>query len=120
MTTEERLDHLERQLSRANRRNRWLLAGVGLCLGIGLVAWTFRPTAATAQPAGAALKVVRATRFVLEDEKGKLRAMLAMDKDGPGLVLYDEKGNMRVLLAMGKDGPGIILCDEKEKPRWLA
>ena len=39
MTTEERLENLERELARAKRRNRWLLAGLGLCLGALVVVW---------------------------------------------------------------------------------
>ena len=39
MTTEERLENLERELARAKRSNRWLLAGLGLCLGASLVVW---------------------------------------------------------------------------------
>ena len=37
MTTEERLEKLEKELCRANRRNRWLLAGMGL-FGVVLIA----------------------------------------------------------------------------------
>ena len=117
MTTEKRLEKLERELSRANRLNRWLLAGVGLCLGIGLVAWAFGPTVATAQPAGAALKVVRANQFVLEDETGKTRARLRMSRSGPELVLCDEKGNPRAELSVDKDRPRLALLDEDGKGR---
>ena len=39
MTTEERLEHLERELARAKRRNRWLVAGLVLCLGALVVVW---------------------------------------------------------------------------------
>jgi len=39
MTTEERLENLERELARANRRNRWLVIGLVLCLGASVVVW---------------------------------------------------------------------------------
>jgi hypothetical protein len=39
MTTEERLETLERELARAKRRNCWLLAGLVLCLGALVVVW---------------------------------------------------------------------------------
>jgi len=39
MTTEERLEVLERELARTKRRNRWLLAGLVLCLGALVVVW---------------------------------------------------------------------------------
>jgi hypothetical protein len=38
MTTDERLENLERELARAKRRSRWLLAAVGLAL----VSWRLR------------------------------------------------------------------------------
>jgi len=39
MTTEERLENLERELARAKRCNRWLIAGLVLCLGASVVVW---------------------------------------------------------------------------------
>jgi len=38
MTTEERLENLERELARAKRRNRWLLICAAVCLGL-IFAW---------------------------------------------------------------------------------
>jgi len=40
----------------------------------------------------AASKVIRAKQFILEDEHGTPRAVLDVDKDGPGLGLKDETG----------------------------
>ncbi|GAH03644.1 unnamed protein product, partial [marine sediment metagenome] len=91
MTTEERLEKLERQLCRANRRIHWLLAAAASCLGVGLVVWAFMPALAEAQPAGTALKEIRANKFILEDEKGKTRATLGMNKIG--VFRPDESGN---------------------------
>jgi hypothetical protein len=54
MTTDERLENLERELARAKRRNRWLLAAVGLALGVWMLAGTLGPRTAGAQAAGAA------------------------------------------------------------------
>jgi hypothetical protein len=117
MTIEERLEKLERELSRAKFRNRWLLAGVGLAVGIGLVAWAFGPTAALAQSTRAALTEVRANSFILEDENGKVRAMLITTKDGPRLSLLDENGKPRAGLGVSKDGPSLSLYDENGKDR---
>jgi len=39
MTTEERLENLECELARAKRRNRWLLAGLILCLAASVALW---------------------------------------------------------------------------------
>jgi len=120
MTTEKRLEQLESKLARMKRRPPqagWLLAGVGLFLGVLIVGWAFGPEPARAQPAKAALKVVRANRFVLVDEKNRPRAMLYMTKDGPALRLYDEKGKTRAALDVGRYGPRLFLQDEKGKLR---
>ena len=53
MTTEERLENLERELAHVKSRNRWLLAAVGLVLGVWILAATLGPTTAAA-PVGAA------------------------------------------------------------------
>ncbi|MBE3068833.1 MAG: hypothetical protein IMZ66_01215 [Planctomycetes bacterium] len=53
MTTEERLAKVERELGRAKRRNRWLIAVVALAIGVWILAGTLGPTTAAA-PAGAA------------------------------------------------------------------
>ncbi len=100
MTTEERLEKLERELAHAKRRNRWLLAIVGLAVvGLGL-AWTWNKTMPTAQAQGVAPagKVIRANKFILEDANGKTRASLSVLDSGPGLWMYDVNGNPRVLL----------------------
>ena len=94
MTTEERMEKLERELARAKRRNRWL-AVVLLTIGATALAVTAlsAPSIPTAlAEAGGPVNEVRASRFVLVDETGKTRAGLAVDKDGPGLGLVDEKG----------------------------
>ena len=63
MTTEERLEKVERELAAV------------YALGVGAVP-----------------KTIRAKEFILEDENGKRRAGLRVLKDGPGLYLYDEDG----------------------------
>lgn len=117
MTIEERVEKLEKELSRANRRNRGLLAGAALCLGIAVVAWVFRPQTLLAQNAANRPKEVHANRFVLEDDKGKTHAELSMVNGGPGLILTDEKGNTRIGLSVLKDEPRLDLSDEKGKTR---
>lgn len=48
MTTEERLDRLERELARARRGNRWLLAVLGVAvLGVALGVWALARSVAT-------------------------------------------------------------------------
>jgi hypothetical protein len=122
MTTEERLGNLERELARAKRRNRWLVAVVGLVV-VGLIlAWTWNKTTSTAQAqaVGGAEKVIRANKFILEDANGKERAMLTMTKEGPALTLFDENGGPRVVLSALKEGPKLNLADEKGKVIWAA
>jgi len=117
MTTEERLENLERELASANRRNRWLLAVVGLAV-IGLVlasTWTKTTAIAQAQGAGAVPKVVRANEFILEEENGKTRATLKVDKDGPKLALFDENGMSSASLGVGKDAALLRLYGENGK-----
>jgi len=117
MTTEERLENLERELARAKRRTRRLLAGAVLVLGIGLVVWAFGPDKTLAQVAAGGVKEVRANQFLLVDENGKPRAKLSVDKDGPWLVLADENGKDRAALGVDEDGPRLALLDANGKVR---
>ena len=57
-----------------------------------------------------AVNEVRAKKFVLVDENGKTRALLALITDGPALVLFDENGEIRADLAvsMSKAGPALL------------
>jgi hypothetical protein len=118
MTTEERLENLERELAVVKRRNRRLLFGAAICLGM-IFAWLFfsqpgllgiaqaeGPTTAPAQDK------VRARSFVVQDENGKVRATLTMNKAGPGLVLADENGKTRAVLGEGREGCSLALVDE--------
>jgi hypothetical protein len=141
MTTEERLEKLEHKLTSAKRRNRWLLIGAAMCLGM-IFAWAFfaQPgRLGTAQAEGPttapAQSEVRARSFVLEDEAGRVRAELMVlrpgdvavrglnDKpgtsySGPVLVLMDEAGQVRVILnadERGKNGPGLSCHDNRGK-----
>ena len=128
MTTEERLEKLERELACAKRRNRWLLSIVGLTVvGLGLAVvglgltrtWTKTTAAAQAQAMGAVPKVISAEAFILVDENGKCRAALdmTMNKDGPMLRLSDENGKTRAVLAAFKDVSWLSLYDENSKVR---
>jgi len=139
MTTDERIENLEKGLASARRFNRWLLAAVGLALGVWILAGTFGPTMAAAPAGGGAVKEVRANRFVVEDANGKVRARLEAHDDGAGLFLLDENGkpraglsaffnepsltlingNQNVGLYVGKNGPRLGLSDENGETRAL-
>lgn len=120
MTTEERLEKLECELARAKRGNRRMfLAGTGLLLGLFallMASWSMTGVA-QGQEEQPDKKVIRANVFILEDQNGKLCAVLAVDKAGPALVLYDQNGKPRVGLTAFKGGPALILRDENGKPR---
>ena len=138
MTTEERLEMLERELVETKHRSRRLLIGLALVVvGLGLV-WTFAKITGNAH-AQEDEKILRATAFVLvddqgrvrgemkmiasgpelrlADENGKARAELIACKDGPVLALSDENGKARVGLSVVKDGPGLVMLDENGKTR---
>ena len=117
MTIEERLENMERELGRVKRRNRWLLGAILLVAGGLIVSAVFETTAfrARAQGAGTA-KEIRVNSLVLEDENGKLRALLAASKDGPNLEMYDENGKRRARLS-ATENPQLALYDENGTPR---
>ena len=111
----DHLGRLEREVRREKRRNRWLLAAVGLGLMGVILAWTLANTATTAQAQGS--KVIRANQFLLEDENGKPRASLFLHSDGPVLALLDENGKPRATLAAAKAGLALSLHDEMSRTR---
>ena len=105
MSTEERLERVERELARA-RRNRWLLGAGVLAAGILALVWLPAPA-----------EVIPASAFVLVDDKGRERGKWEVGQFGPMLLLLDEKGEPRVSLAVGKVGPGLVLADANGEPR---
>jgi len=117
MTTDERIEKMERQLARMRWFNRCLIACIVLSFGGCFISKTFGPEKALAQSGS---KVIRANSFFLEDENGNIRASLHITKDGPGLLLSDENDKVRATLVSVKDGPGLSLIDENEKVIWSA
>ena len=85
-----RLEQLERDLRVEKRRTRWLLGVVTLASVGVILAWTWATTNATAQAQGP--KVIRANQFVLDDEKGRPRVWLFVDKNGPRMTMLNENG----------------------------
>jgi len=133
MTTEERLENLERKLARAKRRNRWLLAAVLLGAGVVILAaaWIGTPEKVLAENAAKAAVVIRANAFVVVDENGKARAELSMMvprggatekfaaamREKAALFLYDENGKTIAFLGFGLGGSMLELYDEQPKLR---
>ena len=118
MTTEERVEKLERELARAKRWNRWLLP-VGLTVAgcVAVCAVALRPAPAREQASDEPVKEIRASKLTLVDENGKWRARLVVDKDWVGLCLYDEKGTQRATLNASNDGEGLCLNGKNLKLR---
>jgi hypothetical protein len=119
MTVEQRLELLERQLIRANRRSSWVLGGALTAFSLSIaLAWALWPDCASAEQAGLLPKIVRANLFVVEDLKGKERMSIGVGKEGvPALFLQDENGITRASLGCGKTGPSLGLYDETGKLR---
>lgn len=119
MTTEERLEALEKELARAKRRNRWALTGTALVfvLGVVLCGKAAGPSQASAQPAAGTVNEVRASKFTLVDQNGTPRVILAMTQLGPALAFLDAQGKLRVDLTVTEAGPVLALRDAQEKAR---
>ena len=102
MTTEERLEKIERELAAAKRRNRWMIAA-----GCLAVAWIFTVVYGDKTE-------IRARRFVVVGEGGRLRGSLYAS----GLSLFDENGKSRIALSADKDDQGLSLWDKNGKFIW--
>lgn len=126
MTTEQRLERVERDLSAAKRRNNQLLGGVALVILAFL--------SVAAMPGDK--EVVRAQQFIVVDKQGREcamlkaigapiegpflalmhsggKAILGVDKNGPSLHMVDKNGEIGAALIVGENGPGLDLFDEK-------
>ena len=105
MTTEERLDALEREMA-AMREKITTKELVIVDENGKLRAW---------------LGVLKdEPRLELFDANGKWCAWLDAGKDGAGLGLMDENGKIRAMLDAGKDGAELTLLDENGKVVWQA
>ena len=112
MTSEERIEKIERQLAHMRWFNRALIACIVLSLGLWFIPKTFGPATAWA-------RTLQASSFVLVDENGKPRASLSVLEGGPALVLNDENGKLSALLEVIKEGPRLLMHDENGKSRVL-
>ncbi len=107
MTIEERLVVLEKELNKSKRRTHYLLGTLILIVTIGIMG-------ATSLKSG---NVIRANRFILEDQNGNVRGVLSVNDNDPALHLLDENGKVRVALGITKYGPTLGLCDENGTAR---
>ncbi len=60
-------------------------------------------------------RTVEAEKFVLRDEDGKMRAMLAMTEEGAALVFGDANGEARGKLVITSEGAALVLYDANGK-----
>jgi len=96
MTTEERLEKLERELAnlRAELAAEVVTRKIAVCDENGKTS--------------ASLTVTNLGPILyLHDENGKVRAALGMFEDQPGLYLYDENGKTRAVLAVTSASGGL-------------
>ena len=104
MTTDERIEKIEAQLIRVRWFNRCLIVCIVLFLGIWLISNNL-----------SVLKEIRASRFLLEDEKGYTRAVLEMSAmGGPVLELKRRNGRSYAMFGLFNNGPMLSLSDWKQ------
>jgi len=118
METEKRLERLEHELMNMKRRYRRLLVVTGLVAAVMaavLIATKVGGPVVAFAETGIADEV-KARRFVLVDEQGDTRALLAVLEDGPALFLIDPQGTPRAMLAILEDGPTLSLTDPQGTP----
>jgi hypothetical protein len=61
------------------------------------------------------IRPVEATKFILRNAKGKKRAELGVQLDGPALVIYDDKEKPSLSVGILEDGPGLVFWNSDEK-----
>jgi len=117
MTTEERLEVLEKELARTRSRARWSLVGTALVIVVGVVFCITAYGPSKARPAGGTEREVRAGKFTLVTQDGTAQAVLHMTEDGPLLGLYDAEGKVRIGLTVTEAGPMLRLQDTQGNVR---
>src|SRR5665213_2331992 len=127
MTIEERLEVVEKELNRTKRHNRYLLCVVLVFIGIGIIGaspsnWKSIDDLPPVPDTDTDGNVIKANGFSIEDENGKIRASLRMDRGEPELVLFDVKGKTRICLSMiskygPNEGPFLEMLDKNRVTR---
>ncbi len=117
MTTEERLEVLEKELVRTGSRARWSLVGTALVIVVGVVLCITAYGPSKAGSVGGAEREVRAGKFTLVTQDGMAQAVLHVTEDGPLLGLYDAQGKVRIGLTVTEAGPMLRLQDSRGNVR---
>lgn len=110
MTIEHRLEALERELAATKRRHHRLF--IVVLFAIILLAVAGAPegdgsSAVMAQDEQVVAQVVRARRFVVIDEAGTERAVIAANGKRSWLELFDDRGTKRATLTVDTEVPGL-------------
>ena len=121
MTTEQRIENIERELIFTKRQNRMVLIGSCFLMGIFALMWMNLGGLTPVSAQDVTPKVIRAQMFAVEDKDGKIRARLFMSSNGPVLNLCDKNNKAAAILSvpedMPGDGPTLELRDANGKPR---
>jgi len=117
MSIEKRLERLERELGKQERRNKRLLAMVVL-LVFAMVFGFFLmgpPGGAQAESNGQ----VVAREIILVDDEGNARLKLGASQDQPGLALLGRDGSPLAVFAAHGDGSFLVLNNSRGKTRFI-
>ena len=119
MTTEERLELLEKKFKTHRRRTHWILAVLALPMFAWFSCMCFNEINGRAEAQTWRTRenrVVTASQFQLVDSSGRIRGIFGMgrEKKGPELVMYDENGINRARMFVYKGLPCISLDGRTE------
>jgi len=105
MITDQRLSRLERQ----NARLKVVVAGMAVVLAVVFLVAAGKYED---QDKPGVRKEVRAKRFVVVDEEGRNRGLIAVKKGSPGIAFVDAAGRLRAGLGCSDQaGSGLTLWD---------
>jgi len=115
-STAERLSALERRIATTTRFNRALLLAVGLLTSGWLAGAAGQPAPAPARAGDrepTIAEVVRAHRFEMIDQDGRVRAEIGFDEGGSGgLFLYDDRERLRTCVVHDATQSAMLMLDE--------
>jgi len=105
MTTEERLEKLERKIEEMQT----VIRTTRLCIVDNKGRYRARLGMNNGKP-----------ELDMKDANGEVRAMMFVDSEGPRMDMKDANGKTRAALAVLKDGGWLGILDANEKPVWKA
>ena len=103
MTTEERLEKLERKIEEMQT----VIRTTRLCIVDNKGRYRARLGMNNGKP-----------ELDMKDANGESRIVMDVGKDGPWLGMKDANGKTRAALAVLKDGAWLVIFDANEKPVW--